>query len=70
MNWTIDLNHNTATSDTGLIFKFSPDPETPGAWNGTCLNPESVAPDDIHLAANLSKQAGDALISALKKEKK
>ena len=43
--WKIDLENQTATSINGIAFKLT---ETkPGEYEGVCLNPKDIPPDDL-----------------------
>ena len=43
--WKINLNKQTATSINGITFKLT---ETkPGEYEGLCLNPSQIPPDDL-----------------------
>ena len=44
-NWSIHLEEQTATSETGICFKFTE--ASPGVFNGVIINPEAIPPDDI-----------------------
>ncbi len=44
-NWSIHLGEQTATSETGICFKFTE--ASPGIFNGVIINPEVIPPDDI-----------------------
>ena len=44
-NWSIHLEEQTATSETGICFKFTE--KSPGVFNGVIINPEAIPPDDI-----------------------
>ena len=44
-NWSIHLAEQTATSETGICFKFTE--ASPGIFNGVIINPEVIPPDDI-----------------------
>jgi hypothetical protein len=47
-NWSIHLEEQTATSETGICFKFTE--ASPGVFNGVIINPEAIPPDDIEQA--------------------
>ncbi len=61
-NWTIDWESRTVTDRAGFIVRFDPDPDEPGAWNGTPVNPEIIPPEEWDAAglARRMRQAGDA----------
>ena len=43
--WKINLTEQTATSINGITFKLT---ETmPGEYEGVCLNPKDIPPDDM-----------------------
>ena len=43
--WKINLKEQTATSINGITFKLT---ETmPGEYEGVCLNPKDIPPDDM-----------------------
>ncbi len=43
--WKINLKKQTATSINGITFKLT---ETkPGLYEGVCLNPKKIPPDDL-----------------------
>ena len=44
-NWSIHLEEQTATSETGICFKFTE--ASPGIFNGVIINPEVIPPDDV-----------------------
>ena len=44
-NWSIHLKEQTATSETGICFKFTE--ASPGVFNGVIINPEVIPPDDV-----------------------
>ncbi len=44
-SWKINLKEQTATSINGITFKLT---ETkPGEYEGVCLNPKDIPPDDM-----------------------
>ena len=43
--WSIHLEEQTATSETGIYFKFTE--VTTGVFNGVIINQEVIPPDDI-----------------------
>ncbi len=56
--WKIDLEERTATSINGIIFKLS---ETkPGKYDGVCLNPKDIPPDDLDdvILSRMIEEAG------------
>ena len=55
-NWSIHLEEQTATSETGICFKFTE--ASPGIFNGVIINPEVIPPDDID----------DVILSELRQE--
>ena len=55
-NWSIHLEEQTATSETGICFKFTE--VSLGEFNGVIINPEVIPPDDID----------DVILSELRQE--
>ena len=56
--WEINLNEQTATSINGITFKLT---ETkPGEYEGVCLNPKDIPPDDLDdvILGKMIKEAG------------
>ena len=56
--YKINLTNQTATSINGITFKLT---ETkPGEYEGVCLNPESIPPDDLDdkILGRMIKEAG------------
>ena len=56
--WKINLNKQTATSINGITFKLT---ETkPGEYEGVCLNPKNIPPDDLDdvTLGRMIKEAG------------
>jgi hypothetical protein len=56
--WKINLDNQTATSINGITFKLT---ETkPGEYEGVCLNPKDIPPDDLddHILGRMIKEAG------------
>ena len=53
----INLNEQTATSTNGITFKLT---ETNGAYEGVCLNPKDIPPDDLDdvILGRMIKEAG------------
>ena len=57
-SYKIDLKNKTATSINGITFKLT---ETkPGEYEGVCLNPKDIPPDDLDdvILARMIKEAG------------
>ena len=57
-SWKINLEKQTATSINGIIFKLT---ETkPGEYEGVCLNPKDIPPDDLDdvMLGRMVKEAG------------
>ena len=55
--WKINLKEQTATSINGITFKLT---ETkPGEYEGLCLNPKDIPPDDLDDVI-LGKMIGEA----------
>ena len=56
--WKINLEQQTATSINGITFKLT---ETkPGEYQGVCLNPKAIPPDDLDdvILGRMIKEAG------------
>ena len=56
--WKINLKEQTATSINGITFRLT---ETkPGKYEGVCLNPKDVPPDDLddETLGRMVKEAG------------
>ena len=56
--WKINLEKQTATRINGIIFKLT---ETkPGEYEGVCLNPSQIPPDDLDavILGRMIKEAG------------
>ena len=56
--WQINLKDQTATSINGITFKLT---ETkPGEFEGVCLNPKDIPPDDLDdvILGRMVKEAG------------
>jgi hypothetical protein len=56
--WKINLKEQTATSINGITFKLT---ETkPGEYEGVCLNPKDIPPDDLDdvVLGKMVKEAG------------
>ena len=56
--WKINLNNQTATSINGITFKLA---ETkPGEYEGVCLNPKDIPPDDLDdvILGKMIREAG------------
>ena len=57
-SWKINLKEQTATSVNGITFKLT---ETkPGEYEGVCLNPKDIPPDDLDdvILARMIKEEG------------
>ena len=57
-SYKINLKEETATSINGIIFKLT---ETkPGEYEGVCLNPKNIPPDDMcdEILGRMIKEAG------------
>ena len=56
--WKINLNKQTATSINGITFKLTE--TTPGEYEGVCLNPKDIPPDDLDdvILGRMVKEAG------------
>ena len=58
MTYKINLKEQTATSINGITFKLT---ETkPGEYEGVCLNPKDIPPDDMddEIPGKMIKEAG------------
>ena len=44
-SWKINLKEQTATSINGITFKLTE--VKPGEYEGVCLNPKDIPPDDL-----------------------
>ena len=55
--WNINLKEQTATSINGIIFKLT---EKNGEYEGVCLNPKDIPPDDLDdvILGRMIKEAG------------
>ena len=56
--YKINLKEQTATSTNGITFKLT---ETkPGEYEGVCLNPKDIPPDDLDdvILGRMIKEAG------------
>ncbi len=53
----INLTEQTATSANGITFKLT---ETNGEYEGVCLNPKDIPPDDLDdvILGRMIKEAG------------
>ncbi len=57
--YKINLKEQTATSINGITFKLT---ETkPGEYEGVCLNPKDIPPDDLDdvILGRMIKEAGE-----------
>jgi hypothetical protein len=64
MEWSVDIERRTASSESGIVVKFVRAAE--GAWNGRIVaGIERVPPES---AARLMREAGDAFAEALKEK--
>jgi hypothetical protein len=55
--WKINIKDQTATSINGITFKLT---ETNGEYEGLCLNPTQIPPDDLDdvILSKMVKEAG------------
>ena len=55
--WKINLKEQTVTSINGTTFKLT---ETNGEYEGLCLNPTQILPDDLDdvILSKMVKEAG------------
>ena len=68
--WKINLKEQTATSINGITFKLT---ETkPGEYEGLCLNPKDIPPDDLDdvILGRMIKEAGVFYKMELERAKK
>jgi len=56
--WKINLKEQTATSINGITFKLTE--SKPGKYEGLCLNPRDIPPDDLddEILSRMIKEAG------------
>jgi len=56
--YKINLQEKTATSINGITFKLTE--TTPGKYEGVCLNPKDIPPDDLDdvVLGKMIKEAG------------
>ncbi len=56
-SYKINLKEQTATSINGITFKMA---ETNGEYEGVCLNPKDIPPDDLDdvILGKMIKEAG------------
>ena len=56
-SWKINLDNQTATSINGITFKLT---EMNGEYEGVCLNPKDIPPDDMDdvILGRMVKEAG------------
>ena len=69
-NWAINLKEQTATSKNGITFKLT---ETrPGEYEGVCLNPKDMLPDDLYdqKLDEMIKEAGIVYRMELKRQER
>ena len=60
--WKINLKEQTATSINGITFKLT---ETkPGEYEGVCLNPKDIPPDDLDDVIVDGENLADVLVEA------
>lgn len=65
MTWKIDLDAATATHDSGVVVKFTPAPDQPGAFDGTPAGlPDALRNAAPFALARLMREAGEAYIAA------
>lgn len=67
MTWIIDLAAKTATHSSGLTLRFTPAPDSSGAWDGKPVGaiPTTLGTDAGALA-RLMREAGDKFVAALR----
>lgn len=70
MVWKINIADQTATSGSGLVVKFTPAPDTPGAWDGEVEHPiPASAPRNAAVLSKMMREAGEVFMAELKKAK-
>lgn len=63
--WSVDLETATVTHVDGWIFKFDPDPDELGAFNGQGIGqPNPLTQEHMQQAARIAREAGDIYIEA------
>jgi hypothetical protein len=67
--WKINLKEQTATSINGITFKLA---ETHGEYEGVCLNPKDIPPNDSDdvILGRMVKKAGMYYKMELEKDEK
>jgi len=67
--WKIDLKERTVTSINGITFKLLE--KKPGEYEGICLNPKNIPPDDLdnEILSRMIKEAEIFYKIELKKQK-
>ncbi len=65
MSWAVDLERMECAHPNGLVVRFIPDPDGSGAWDGEPVGP-LPAGLDATAAARLMREAGDAIMAALR----
>ena len=71
--WKVDIQARLAThTETGLRFRFSPDPAHPGEWDGQCIDMELAAqlvdldaPDIAQQLARFSRESAEAFAAKI-----
>ena len=68
--WKINLKEQTATSINGLVFQITE--SKPGEYEGLCLNPSQIPPDDLDdvIRGRMIKEAGVFYRMELESERK
>lgn len=67
--WQANIVERTATHTSGLVVRFTPADDTPGAWDGKIDQPIPTSiPLDASAIARMMREAGDAFIAAIKKQ--
>ena len=59
--WKINFKEQTATSINGITFKLT---KTNGQYEGVCLNPKEIPPDDLDDVIVDGENLADMLIEA------
>jgi hypothetical protein len=63
--WTIDLDRMEARHISGLLVRFRPAADTPGAWDGEAIGALPASMNETN-AARLMREAGDAMMAAIR----
>lgn len=67
--WQANTGERTATHSSGLVVRFTPADDTPGAWDGKIdQSIHTSIPLNASAIARMMREAGDAFIAAMKKQ--